>query len=53
MDFKRVVWHAAFYVLLKLIEEYSRTGYMADCADGVKRLLYPILLILAADFEEQ
>lgn len=53
VDFKRVIWHDAFYKLLESIEAYSVTGCWVKCGDGVTQHVYPLLLILAADYEEQ
>ena len=53
VNFKRVVWHEAFYELLKSICQYSKTGYWHGCADFIKRLLFPFIFILSADYEEQ
>jgi hypothetical protein len=50
---KHVVWHEAFYKLLETIEKISKTGVWHDCADEIRRHLFPLLLILSADFEEQ
>ncbi|EPQ59880.1 hypothetical protein GLOTRDRAFT_103770 [Gloeophyllum trabeum ATCC 11539] len=52
-DFKQIVWHEAFYAVLKAVAEYSRTGYHFKCADQIIRFLFPIVLILSADYEEQ
>jgi hypothetical protein len=53
VDFKKVVWHEAFYKILESIEVYSKIGCWVECGDGVRRLIYPLILILAADYEEQ
>jgi hypothetical protein len=53
VNFKRVVWHESFRKLLETIEEKSATGCWVNCGDGVARNIYPLILILAADFEEQ
>ncbi|OJT12638.1 hypothetical protein TRAPUB_10879 [Trametes pubescens] len=50
---KRVVWHEAFERLLKDVARYAKTGYRVKCGDGVLRTLFPIILILVADYEEQ
>lgn len=50
---KRVVWHEAFLEILKTIESYAKLGCMFNCADGVLRWIFPIILILSADYEEQ
>lgn len=53
VNFKRVIWHASFYKLLESIEHLSKVGYWVECGDGVKRHIFPLILILAADYEEQ
>ena len=53
INFKRVVWHAAFYKLLESIELFSKIGCWVECGDGIKRHIFPLVLILAADYEEQ
>ena len=53
VNFKRVVWHESFYKLLESIEIYSKIGCWVDCGDGVRRRIFPLILILAADYEEQ
>ncbi|KAI0374197.1 hypothetical protein BV20DRAFT_1041702 [Pilatotrama ljubarskyi] len=51
--YKAVIWHEAFWVLLKTIATYAKTGYKFQCGDGIERILFPIILILVADYEEQ
>jgi hypothetical protein len=53
VNHKHVVWHEAFYKLLESIEEISKTGIWIDCADEIRRNIFPLVLILSADFEEQ
>ena len=53
VNFKRVVWHTAFYKLLESIEIFSKIGCWVECGDGIKRHIFPLILILAADYEEQ
>jgi hypothetical protein len=53
VNFKRVVWHESFYKLLETIEVYSAVGYWVECGDGIARHIFPLILILAADYEEQ
>lgn len=53
VNFKQVIWHKSFYKLLKSIEAYAVTGCWVKCGDEVERNIYPLILILAADFEEQ
>jgi hypothetical protein len=53
VNFKRVIWHDSFRKLLTSIHELSKIGYSIECADGVVRHIYPAILILSADYEEQ
>ncbi|KAF9537471.1 hypothetical protein CPC08DRAFT_651734 [Agrocybe pediades] len=53
VDLKRVVWHKGFEHILESIKDWTKTGCVFTCADGVRRLLVPIILILSADYEEQ
>ncbi|KAF6743705.1 hypothetical protein DFP72DRAFT_113420 [Ephemerocybe angulata] len=53
VDFKRVVWHAALYEILASLIPYTESGFSFLCDDDIERWLYPIILILSADFEEQ
>lgn len=53
VDFKRVVWHESFCILLSSIKELSKVGCWVECGDGIKRRLYPMVFILSADYEEQ
>lgn len=52
-DFKRAVWHNSFHELLESIQKLSKIGYHIGCADGVIRHIFPAILILSADYEEQ
>jgi hypothetical protein len=53
VDFKRVVWHAGFRILLESVAEYSYTGCWNKCGDDILRSLFPAVIILSADYEEQ
>ncbi|KAH9161889.1 hypothetical protein EDB89DRAFT_1913610, partial [Lactarius sanguifluus] len=53
VNFKRTVWHKSFFVIIQSIVTHSKTGCWLECGDGVKRWLFPIVLILSADYEEQ
>jgi hypothetical protein len=52
-DFKNIVWHTAFRRILKSIMAISKTGCWYKCGDGILRHLFPLILILSADYEEQ
>ncbi|KAG1905179.1 uncharacterized protein F5891DRAFT_1126021 [Suillus fuscotomentosus] len=53
VDFKNAVWHTSFYQLLASVEKHSKTGYWFECAGGIQCCLWPLILILSADYEEQ
>ncbi|KAH9029162.1 hypothetical protein EDB85DRAFT_2147471 [Lactarius pseudohatsudake] len=53
VNFKRAVWHESFFMIIQSIVTHSKTGCWLECGDGVKRWLFPIVLILSADYEEQ
>lgn len=53
VNLKRVVWHEGFKQVLESIVEYSKTGYWKVCGDKIRRWLFPLILILSADYEEQ
>ncbi|KAJ6553880.1 hypothetical protein B0H10DRAFT_1848583, partial [Mycena sp. CBHHK59/15] len=51
-NFKNVVWHAAFWKLLESLVHHSKTGSWTMCGDEILRWLWPLVLILASDYEE-
>lgn len=53
VDFKRIVWHKGFELLLAKLKEYAATGCTVMCGDDIERLIVPLILILSADYEEQ
>ncbi|KAG2141316.1 hypothetical protein DEU56DRAFT_755019 [Suillus clintonianus] len=53
MNFKNAVWHKSFFLLLEAVIQHSKTGYWLDCGDMIRRFLWPLILILSADYEEQ
>ncbi|KAG1796452.1 uncharacterized protein HD556DRAFT_1431467 [Suillus plorans] len=53
VNLKRVIWHEAFLKLLELVAQHSKSGYSHTCYDKIARWLFPIILILSADYEEQ
>ncbi|KZP04009.1 hypothetical protein FIBSPDRAFT_904596 [Athelia psychrophila] len=53
VNHKNAVWHASFELFLEEVIQYTKTGISHTCGDSIRRLLYPILLILSADYEEQ
>ncbi|KAG2142988.1 hypothetical protein DEU56DRAFT_870535 [Suillus clintonianus] len=53
VNFKNAVWHKSFFLLLEAVIQHSKTGYWLDCGDMIRRFLWPLILILSADYEEQ
>lgn len=53
VNLKCVVWHSSFLKILKSIATLSKTGFAHKCFDGIIRWLYPLILILSGDYEEQ
>jgi hypothetical protein len=53
VDFKHIVWHACIAEILELLRRFSQFGYPYMCSDGIQCWLYPVILILSGDFEEQ
>ncbi|KAK0435233.1 uncharacterized protein EV420DRAFT_1678556 [Desarmillaria tabescens] len=54
INFKRVVWHEAFWKILGSLAQYSHSGYAFQPPNSDKVIiLYPFILILSADYEEQ
>ncbi|KAG1775238.1 hypothetical protein EV702DRAFT_1180452 [Suillus placidus] len=52
-NLKYVVWHEAFKKLLESIILYSKTDFAHRCFDAIMRWLYPLILLLSADYEAQ
>jgi hypothetical protein len=52
-NFKNAVWHESFYKLLESIVQLRHTGYWFEGLDKIRYLLWPLILILSADYEEQ
>ncbi|KAF8837802.1 hypothetical protein BDN67DRAFT_991595 [Paxillus ammoniavirescens] len=53
MTLKHVVWHESFFKLLEEVIQHARSGYVHACHDKIERTLFPLILILSADYEEQ
>ena len=53
IDLKREVWHQCFIKLLETIAQKSVTGHCEKCGDNINQQLFPVVLILSADYEEQ
>ncbi|KAH6906920.1 hypothetical protein BKA70DRAFT_1372268 [Coprinopsis sp. MPI-PUGE-AT-0042] len=53
VDYRRIVWHACFKVLLNSLRRYWVMGAKVKCGDKVTRHIFPRILMLSADYEEQ
>ncbi|KAG1870704.1 hypothetical protein DFJ58DRAFT_713928 [Suillus subalutaceus] len=52
-NLRKVVWHKSFTILLETLSLISKTGFAHQCYDGILCWLFPLILILSADYEEQ
>ncbi|KAG1761648.1 hypothetical protein EDD22DRAFT_847614 [Suillus occidentalis] len=52
MNLKYIIWHESFFKLLKSIILYVKTGFIHECYDCITHWLYPLVLLLSADYEE-
>ncbi|KAF6754610.1 hypothetical protein DFP72DRAFT_898326 [Ephemerocybe angulata] len=52
-DYKRIVWHGCLGKLFESISKKGQEGCWIRCGDGIERWLFPLILILSADYEEQ
>ncbi|KAI6144582.1 hypothetical protein BKA82DRAFT_4330868 [Pisolithus tinctorius] len=52
-NYKRVIWHEAFLCIIDRLTELSKLGYKYECYDKITRWLFPLILILSTDYEEQ
>ncbi|KAK0187157.1 hypothetical protein F5146DRAFT_1004106 [Armillaria mellea] len=54
-DFKRAIWHKAFEIILSSIQVRSKIGAWVQSpnSDIVPWYLFPTIMILSADYEEQ
>ncbi|KAG2074144.1 hypothetical protein BDR04DRAFT_1126829 [Suillus decipiens] len=53
VNFKNAIWHESFLKLLEFVIQISRTGCWFECSDAIKCLIWPLILILSTDYEEQ
>ncbi|KDR67396.1 hypothetical protein GALMADRAFT_232065 [Galerina marginata CBS 339.88] len=53
VNHKREIWHEAVSQIFSSIKALAEFGAPIRCADGVERIIYPHVLILSADYEEQ
>ncbi len=50
---KRTVWHTAFLEIVQSIEQYTEIGTSVVCGDKKTRQIFPRVLFISADYEEQ
>ncbi|TFK16686.1 hypothetical protein FA15DRAFT_606592, partial [Coprinopsis marcescibilis] len=53
VDFKRKIWHESMKVIFKSISTPSHFGHALKCGDGEIRRLFPNVIIVSSDYEEQ
>uniref|UniRef100_A0A8H8CJT9 Uncharacterized protein n=1 Tax=Psilocybe cubensis TaxID=181762 RepID=A0A8H8CJT9_PSICU len=53
VDLKRLIWHKAVHRILKSIEDTTYFGAAIKCGDGLVRNIFPHVLMISADYEEQ
>ncbi|KAI6107526.1 hypothetical protein EDD17DRAFT_1776127 [Pisolithus thermaeus] len=51
-NYKCIIWHEAFHFILDKLAKLSKIGYKYECYDRITRWLFPLILILSADYEE-
>ncbi|KAI6005210.1 hypothetical protein F5J12DRAFT_905946 [Pisolithus orientalis] len=52
-NYKHIIWHEAFLCIIDRLAELSKLGYKYECYDKITWQLFPLILILSADYEEQ
>ena len=50
---KCMVWHESFLKLLDKVGQHLMTGYAHTCYNKIVHWLFPLILILSANYEEQ
>ncbi|KAH9487472.1 hypothetical protein JR316_0001548 [Psilocybe cubensis] len=53
VDLKRLIWHKAVHKILQSIEAPATFGAAIKCGDGKTRNIFPHILSISADYEEQ
>lgn len=53
VDHKRRVWHESVTEILASIRNAAAFGMPVLCGDGIRRVIYPNILIISADYDEQ
>ncbi|KAH9486000.1 hypothetical protein JR316_0000063 [Psilocybe cubensis] len=53
VDLKRLIWHKAVHKILQSIEAPATFGAAIKCGDGKIRNIFPHILSISADYEEQ
>jgi hypothetical protein len=53
INFKRILWHESFFHIIESIVLYTKSGCWLKCGDGYDRCLFPIIMVLSVDYEEQ
>ncbi|KAF9044107.1 hypothetical protein BJ165DRAFT_1594751 [Panaeolus papilionaceus] len=53
VNHKREVWHQAVSEIFDSLNDWMQLGTSIQCGDGVVRQIFPRLLMISADYEEQ
>lgn len=53
VDFKQVVWHESFKKFLESVRDRSWVGVARKGPNDEDLVIFPLILILSADYEEQ
>jgi len=53
INFRRLVWHAAFTEIIKSLKKPTTFYPAVACADGLPRQISPHILMISADYDEQ
>ncbi|EMD38370.1 hypothetical protein CERSUDRAFT_113535, partial [Gelatoporia subvermispora B] len=52
-DFKRIIWHEASWKCLESLIGPAQFGEWMKAGDGVDRWLFPVIILVSSDYEEQ
>lgn len=53
VDLKREVWHSAVRKVVESIKTHAEFGRSIRCGDGKERQIFPRIIMISADYEEQ
>lgn len=53
VNMKQILWHKSMEEIISSIILLSAFGMMLQCGDGITQTVFPHILMLSADYEEQ